>query len=88
MLSIEEFLLEIVYLFLPSTHFITFKTLQEMMVWQMKKRNKANIFTQFVFLPIPIKTTKTILKLDDQSHAKRKEKQSTEVLLKRLLFKI
>ena len=81
-------LFEIVYLVLTFIHFITFKTLQKMIVWKMKKRKKANIFMQFVFLPLPINRTKTILKLVDQSHTRGKNKQSAEVLLKKLFFKI
>ena len=37
-------LFEIVYLLLTFILFVTYKTLQKMMVWKMKKRNKANIF--------------------------------------------
>ena len=91
MLSVEEFfsiLFETAYLFLTFIHFIAFETLQKVMVWKMKKRNKANIFMQFFFLPLLNKRTKTILKRDDKSHTRRKKKQSTEVFVKRLLFKI
>ena len=80
-------LFEIIYLFLTFIHFITFKMLQKMIVWKWKKETRQT-FMQVVFLRLPIKRTETILKLDDQSHTRRKKNQSTEVLWKRLLFKI
>ena len=38
--------------------------------------------------PTSHQKNQTILKLDDQSHTRRKKKHSTDVSLKRLLFKI
>ena len=61
-----------------------------------EEKKQGNIFMQlfsptyqfFSLLLIPTKKQRTILEMDDQSHTRRKKSQSTEVLLKRLLFKI
>ena len=43
---------------------------------------------QVVLLRLPIKRTEAILKLDDQSHTRRKKNQSTEATFQNLAVKL